>query len=257
MPWLGPLLAEAGEPGVMRQVVLDTETTGLDPGLGHRIIEIGAREIVDRRPTERVFHQYINPDREIDTAAREVHGITEETLRDKPQFAEVARDFLDFVSGAELVIHNAGFDVAFIDHELKMLGPQWGRVQDYCSVLDTLVLARQLHPGRRNTLDALCQRYQVDNSRREIHGALLDAELLVDVYLAMTGGQASLELKAPQLTPAGNSGSREQTTHYEPSPRPRVIVVHASTDELLAHEARLRAIEKVSDGRCLWKQLES
>ena len=240
----------------MRQVVLDTETTGLDPGLGHRIIEIGAREIVDRRPTERSFHQYLRPDRDIDTAAQEVHGITEDTLRDKPRFAEIAKEFLDFVSGAEVVIHNAAFDVAFIDHELGMLGPQWGKLHDYCSVLDTLSLARQLHPGRRNTLDALCQRYKVDNTRRELHGALLDAELLLDVYLAMTGGQASLALKAPQLAPVRATARDERTTPHRVGARRPLLVVYASTDEISAHQERLEAIDKLSDGHCLWKQLD-
>ena len=178
----------------MRQIVLDTETTGLEPSDGHRIIEIGCVELVDRQLTGNTYHQYINPDRTIDAGAVEVHGITNESLADKPRFADVADEFLEFIRDSELVIHNAPFDVGFINHELSLLEESAGVVTDYCMVLDTLTLARRMHPGQRNNLDALCRRYEIDNSRRELHGALLDAEILADVYLIMTGGQVSLSL---------------------------------------------------------------
>jgi len=164
----------------VRQVVLDTETTGLEPSQGHRIIEIGCVELINRRLTGNRYHQYLQPDRDIDEAAMEIHGITNDFLEDKPRFAEVAADFLGFIRGAELIIHNAPFDVGFINHELKLLGEKTGQVGDFCSVLDTLEQARQLHPGQRNNLDALCKRYGIDNSQRELHGALLDAEILAD-----------------------------------------------------------------------------
>ncbi|MGB5716746.1 MAG: DNA polymerase III subunit epsilon, partial [Gammaproteobacteria bacterium] len=178
----------------MRQIVLDTETTGLEPADGHRIIEIGCVELNDRRLTGNTYHQYIQPDREIDAGAIEVHGITNEKLADKPRFTDIAAEFLEFIDGAELVIHNAPFDVGFIDHEFRLLEDSPGGVNDHCMVLDTLALARRMHPGQRNSLDALCRRYEIDNSQRELHGALLDAEILADVYLAMTGGQVSLSL---------------------------------------------------------------
>src|SRR5512135_1192397 len=178
----------------MRQIILDTETTGLEPELGHRIIEIGCIEVVNRRRTGRVFHRYLRPDREIDPGALQVHGITAEFLARQPRFEEVAAEWVEFVRGAELVIHNAPFDVAFLDAELGRLPEPPGKVGDLCQVLDTLALARQMHPGQRNGLDALCKRYSVDNSHRDLHGALLDADLLLEVYLAMTGGQGALTL---------------------------------------------------------------
>src|SRR5210317_1243218 len=177
----------------MRQIILDTETTGLETSEGHRIIEIGCVELVDRRPSQNHFHQYINPERDIEDGALEVHGISREFLLDKPVFADVVEDLLKFVEGSELIIHNAPFDVGFLDYELSLLG-RADRVTDHASVLDTLELARDLHPGQRNSLDALCKRYDVDNSSRTLHGALLDAEILADVYLAMTGGQSDLGL---------------------------------------------------------------
>ncbi|MGD9388748.1 MAG: DNA polymerase III subunit epsilon, partial [Gammaproteobacteria bacterium] len=190
-----------------RQVVLDTETTGLEPAEGHRIIEIGCLELVNRRLTGRKFHQYLNPEREIDPGAEDVHGLSNAFLADKPRFADVAGEFLEFVEGAELVIHNAAFDLGFLDTELARLEPPGPALSRICGVLDTLMLARQLHPGQRNSLDALCKRFGIDNSNRELHGALLDAELLADVYLVMTGGQAELVLAAE---PAGSSsGPRE------------------------------------------------
>lgn len=237
----------------MRQIVLDTETTGLEPSEGHRIIEIGAVEMVDRRLTGNRFHQYIHPEREIDAGALEVHGITEEFLADKPRFGEIIQDFVDFIRGAELIIHNAPFDVGFIDHELRLAGESWGRVSDYCSVIDSLVTARQLHPGQKNSLDALCRRYDIDNSHRELHGALLDAEILANVYVAMTGGQVSLSL-------AGQT-SGDANAVYEirrlPAERPPLKVYRAAAAELSAHAERLEAIEKGSGGNCLWKQLDS
>ena len=172
----------------MRQIVLDTETTGLEPAQGHRIIEIGCVEIIDRRLTGNHYHQYLQPDREIDEGAIEVHGISNEFLQDKPRFADVVDDFMDFVRGAELVIHNAPFDVGFLNHELKLLDGSNETIEKICTVLDTLALARKMHPGQKNNLDALCRRYEVNNAHRELHGALLDAEILADVYLLMTGG---------------------------------------------------------------------
>ena len=182
----------------MRQIVLDTETTGLEVNLGHRVIEIGCVELVDRRETGNHWHHYFNPGREIDAGAYEVHGISNEFLRDKPRFADLAEDFYDYLKGAELIIHNAAFDVGFLNHELAQLSTPWAPLAEVCSILDTLVLARQKHPGQKNNLDALCKRYDIDNSQRSLHGALLDARILADVYLAMTGGQTSLGLEAEQ-----------------------------------------------------------
>jgi DNA polymerase-3 subunit epsilon len=182
----------------MRQIVLDTETTGLEVSLGHRIIEIGCVELIDRRETGNHWHHYVNPDREIDAGAYEVHGISGEFLQDKPRFEALAENFYDYVKGAELIIHNAAFDVGFLNHELTRLETPWAPLQEVCSILDTLVLARQKHPGQKNNLDALAKRYDIDNSQRSLHGALLDARILADVYLAMTGGQTSLGLDAEQ-----------------------------------------------------------
>ncbi len=178
----------------MRQIILDTETTGLEISQDHRIIEIGCVELIDRRITDSTWHRYINPDREIDAGAFEVHGISNESIKDKPRFHEIAQDFIDYIDGAELVIHNAAFDVGFLDHEFAKLDGDHHCVDHYCTVLDTLVMARQKHPGQKNSLDALCKRYQVDNSQRSLHGALLDARILADVYLIMTGGQTALSL---------------------------------------------------------------
>lgn len=187
----------------MRQIVLDTETTGLEISLGHRIIEIGCVELVNRRVTGNHWHYYVNPDREIDSGAFEVHGISSDFLQDKHRFAELAKDFVNYVAGAELVIHNAAFDVGFLDNELALLDPPLAPLKENCSILDTLQLARQKHPGQKNNLDALCKRYDIDNSNRSLHGALLDARILADVYLAMTGGQTSLGLDAGQGAGAG------------------------------------------------------
>jgi len=231
----------------MRQVVLDTETTGLDPAQGHRIIEIGAVELVNRRATHNRYHQYLQPDREIEAGAIEVHGITQEFLADKPRFSEIAQDLLGFVEGAEIIIHNAPFDVGFLNAELQRAGEQWGKVEDHCTVLDTLALARQLHPGQGCSLDALCKRYNIDNSQRELHGALLDAEILADVYLTMTGGQATLSLEGSQAAP----GLQSSTLRRLAPDRPRLRVIHASDEELQAHNSRIMAIERMS-GKSLW-----
>lgn len=239
----------------MRQIVLDTETTGLEPREGHRIIEIGCIEVVYRRRTGQTFHCYLNPERIVDEGAVKVHGLSNEFLHDKPRFADVAEEFLAFIKGAELVIHNASFDTGFLDHELGLLGSEWGRINTYCQVLDTLALARRRHPGQKNSLDALCKRYGVDNSRRDLHGALLDAEILTSVYLVMTGGQASLSLRGEG---GDDSSSRSGQGGYRrvPAERPRLKVVRVSEEEGAAHADRLAAIDKASGGACLWQQLK-
>ena len=193
----------------MRQIVLDTETTGLEVSQGHRIIEIGCVELVNRRLTGRHFHQYINPRRDIDQGAIEVHGITDDFLADKPAFETIASSFMDFIQGAELVIHNAPFDIGFLNSELERIATAAGRIEDLCTITDTLVMARAKHPGQRNSLDALCQRYLVDNSQRDLHGALLDAEILADVYLAMTGGQTALQLSEAGTDHDGHSRAEQ------------------------------------------------
>jgi len=235
----------------MRQIVLDTETTGLEPEQGHRIIEIGCVELGDRRLTGNNFHQYLQPDREIDPGAVEVHGITNEFLADKPRFADIAGDFLDYIRGAELVIHNAPFDVGFLGHELGMLAEPGPKLAEICAITDTLEMARRMHPGQRNSLDALCKRYAIDNAHRELHGALLDAEILADVYLAMTGGQTAFALDGGDRE--GSSG-RDAGIRRLDAERPALPVVRASADELRAHRARLEAIR--SGGRCLWLESE-
>lgn len=234
-----------------RQIVLDTETTGLDPGQGHRIIEIGCVELVDRKLTGRHFHQYINPERQIDEGAQQVHGITLESLQDKPVFSRVADDFLEFVEGSELVIHNAPFDLGFLNYELGLLGPNRGVLEEACQILDSLVLARQMHPGQRNSLDALCKRYAIDNSQRELHGALLDAELLAEVYLIMTGGQVGLRLSDDEGADQG-IGKTSQTVRRLPTEREALKVVRASPEEMAAHKERLNEIEKES-GQLVWQ----
>jgi len=236
----------------VRQVILDTETTGLEPELGHRIIEIGCIEVVSRRRTGRVFHRYLCPDRDIDPGALQVHGITFEFLQGQPRFADVVQEWLEFVRDAELVIHNAPFDVAFLDAELGRLPEPPGRVSELCQVLDTLALARQLHPGQRNSLDALCKRYSVDNSQRDLHGALLDADLLLEVYLAMTGGQGALTLDEAAETTAANSPARRARR-----PQGALVVVRPTPEEIAAHERRLAALDKSSGGKTVWRQLES
>lgn len=234
----------------MRQIVLDTETTGLEPAQGHRIIEIGCVEIEQRRLTGRHYHQYINPQRDIDEAAQEVHGISSTFLADKPVFAQIVDEFLTFVKGAELLIHNAAFDIGFLDAELAKLGPQYGQMSDYCTVSDTLQMARRKHPGQRNSLDALCKRYDVDNSQRELHGALLDAEILADVYLAMSGGQTDLSLGTDEVEVAEEQGPQR----YQPIVRDalRFKLVKALPEEIEAHQQLLARIHKSSGQRCIW-----
>ncbi len=234
----------------MRQVVLDTETTGLEPELNHRIIEVGCVELVNRRATGRTFHRYLNPEREIDDGALAVHGILRTDLDGQPRFAEIVEELLGFVAGAELVIHNAAFDVAFLDAELARLPGTPRQIAALCQVLDTLALARELHPGQRNSLDALCKRYGVDNSARELHGALLDARILADVYLAMTGGQGALELSeaaTPRHAADGGGVARAPLRTAVP-----LVVLTATIEELAAHEVMLAVIAKASGGRCLW-----
>ena len=238
----------------MRQIVLDTETTGLEPKEGHRIIEIGCVEMVDRKLSGNNFHQYLQPDREIDAGAIEVHGITNEFLVDKPRFEDIVDDFASYVKGAELVIHNAPFDVGFINHELRLC--KYGKqVSDLCSVLDTLSMARQMHAGQKNNLDALCKRYEIDNTHRELHGALLDAEILADVYLAMTGGQVTLSLGG-DTGPATGVGQVEQIRRIAED-RPRLRVIRADSEETAQHQARLEAIAKALGGPSVWEQLEN
>ena len=238
----------------MRQIVLDTETTGLEASQGHRIIEIGCVELENRRLTGNHYHQYINPQREIDQGAIEVHGITNEFLNDKPLFDKIAGDFIEFVRGAELIIHNAPFDLGFLDAELKRLGQQHSAMIELCTVVDTLVMARAKHPGQRNNLDALCQRYDVDNSQRDLHGALLDAEILADVYLAMTGGQTNLQLSDASAN-SGDGGTGSQQVKRLAANRPSLPVLLASPEERAAHEAQLDAIAASSGGKVLWREL--
>lgn len=224
----------------MRQIVLDTETTGLDPARGHRIIEIGAVEVIGRKLTGNTFHVYINPQRVVEQEAIEVHGITNEFLQDKPVFSQIADDFLKFIDGSELVIHNAPFDVGFMDHEFALLRNGNGKTTDYCKVLDTLLLAREMRPGQKNNLDALCRAFGIDNSNRTFHGALLDAELLADVYLAMTGGQTKLELATQKKTNQHN-GQNVDWSRVENKPQLRVVKASAAEEE--AHRERMKLID--------------
>jgi DNA polymerase-3 subunit epsilon len=237
----------------MRQVVLDTETTGLEPEAGHRIIEIGGVELVNRRPTQKTFHRYINPERAVDRGALEVHGIDNEFLDDKPLFAEVAQEFLAFVDGAELVIHNADFDIAFLNHELARIEEAPGDIREHCGVLDTLALARRMHPGQRNSLDALAKRYQVDNSGRELHGALLDARILAEVYLAMTGGQVSLSLDDSETATQAAELRIERIDRSSLSLR----VLRATPAECGAHQAMLARIAERTGAPTRWEQLDN
>lgn len=237
----------------MRQIILDTETTGLDPAQGHRVIEIGCVELVNRRLTGNHFHRYLQPDREIDAAAVEVHGITTAFLADKPRFTEIVKDFLDFVSGAELIIHNAPFDIGFLNHELSRLDGGHGPIADICEIVDTLVMARRLHPGQKNTLDALCKRYNIDNSQRTLHGALLDAEILADVYLAMTGGQETLSLETEVIP---HTEIKAQATGRQSRNRSPLVVIRANPQECDAHARYLESLDKNSGGNCIWKGLE-
>lgn len=241
----------------MRNVVLDTETTGMPVTDGHRIIEIGCVELIGRRLTGRHFHVYLQPDREIDEGAIAVHGITNEFLQDKPRFKEVAEEFFEFIRGAQLIIHNAAFDVGFINNEFALLGQQdRADLGEHCSILDTLLMARERHPGQRNNLDALCKRYGVDNSGRDLHGALLDAEILADVYLTMTGGQTNLSLAGDGSEGDGNGRQQPSAIRRLPADRQLTRVIQASAEELAAHAARLAVIEKAAGAPALWLQLE-
>jgi DNA polymerase III subunit epsilon len=235
----------------MRQIVLDTETTGLEVQLGHRIIEIGAVEIIDRKLTGRHFHKYVNPNRDIDDGAFQVHGISRAFLADKPTFAAVASEFLDFIRGAELVIHNAPFDVAFLEAELVLLDHEPGSLQAMCRITDSLALARHKHPGQKNSLDALCRRYLVDNSARDLHGALLDAEILADVYLAMTGGQTQL-FGGAQLS--GQMAAADAVRRTLAADRPPLPVIRATEEESAAHARFLDLLDARAPGGSLWRR---
>jgi DNA polymerase-3 subunit epsilon len=229
-----------------RQIVLDTETTGLEPSQGHRIIEIGCVEMNNRRLTGNNYHQFLQPDREIDEGAQAVHGISNEFLADKPRFPDVIKDFIEYLDGAELIIHNAPFDVGFIDHEFKLVGAEYGNVATYCSVVDTLVMARKMRPGKKNNLDVLCKEYEVNNAHRELHGALLDAELLAEVYLRMTGGQSALSLESEDVS---DNADGVAVTKKLSADRKPVRIIQANDEELKAHQA---IVEKMGEAS-LWK----
>ena len=240
----------------MRQIVLDTETTGLSTAQGHRIIEIGCLELIDRRLTGREYHRFLNPDRDIDEGAERVHGISRADLEMQPRFHEIVDEFLEFIGGAELVIHNAQFDVGFIEHELALMKHAQPTISEHATVLDTLSMARKLHPGQRNSLDALCKRYEVDSSKRDVHGALIDSELLAGVYLAMTGGQAALLLDN-EVAPSVGAALAPRSNNKPGSSAPDnldLIVVRATPEESAAHEAMLEKLRAKTD--CVWDQLE-
>lgn len=235
-----------------RQIVLDTETTGLSPADGHRIIEVGCVELVNRRLTGKNFHEYMNPEREIEQGAIDVHGITNEFLQDKPLFDEIAEKLMDFLSGAELIIHNAPFDVGFLNHELKLIQSKYKTVEEHCGIIDTLVMARKLHPGQKNNLDALCSRYEVNNTHRQLHGALLDSEILANVYLAMTGGQVSLFAEDSEQEESLDEKSIEATLSraYD------TPVVVATSEELRCHEAYLELLDQHSNNQTVWRNID-
>lgn len=237
----------------MRQIVLDTETTGLEPSEGHRVIEIGCLELIDRRITGSTYHQYINPNRTIDKGALAVHGITEDFLVKQPVFKEIAPQFLEFVQDAQLIIHNAPFDVGFLNHELQLINKKHPKLTEHCTIIDTLAMARQLHPGQRNSLDALCKRYNVTNSHRKLHGALIDAELLALVYLAMTGGQASL-FSDDHLTVYTDITVASPITTTTITLQDTLPIIKANSEELSAHQARLEAIEKKAKDGSIWNK---
>jgi DNA polymerase-3 subunit epsilon len=237
----------------MRQIILDTETTGLEAAAGHRVIEIGLVELVNRRPTGRVFHRYLNPERPVDEEAQKVHGLTDGFLKDQPKFAAVAEEFLQFVVGAELLAHNAAFDMGFLEAELARLQPAPSPLASLCTVVDTLKLAKQRHPGQRNSLDALCKRYSVDNSNRDLHGALLDARLLADVYLAMTGGQSSLGLDVGNAQGGASGGAEQRRVRREPV---AVLVVEPTAEEWAEHKAACARIAKAAGGTALFTSFD-
>jgi DNA polymerase-3 subunit epsilon len=233
----------------MRQIVLDTETTGLSPSQGHRIIEIGCVEIINRRLTGREFHRRVDPERDIDEGAQRVHGISRESLIGQPRFADVADELLDFIRDGELVIHNAEFDVGFLEHELQLMNHAQPVISQHAMVLDTLSLARQMHPGQRNSLDALCKRYAVDASQRDVHGALIDAELLARVCLSMTGGQAALSLDADD---SSNARTQNRTATRRRRDDLTFVVISASVDDVAAHNTMLDRMQ--DEGACLWRE---
>jgi DNA polymerase-3 subunit epsilon len=239
----------------VRLIVLDTETTGLEPKQGHRLIEVGALEMVNRRLTGKSFHQYVNPERDIPMEAHAVHGISEEFLQDKPLFSAIADEFIEFIRGAELIIHNAPFDLGFLDNELAIVGKATGqrypKIADICKITDSLKLARQKHPGQKNNLDALCRRYGINNSHRELHGALLDSEILADVYLLMTGGQTDLMLATQTSSSNHSSAANSKVVSLQANDLP---VVLATNEELSAHQAKLETVAKASGDLCLWLQ---
>ena len=236
----------------MRKIILDTETTGLESRQGHRIIEIGCIELINRRKTERNFHQYLNPERDIEDGAFNIHGLSNEFLSDKSRFADIAQEFIDFIRDGELIIHNAPFDIGFINAELKLLGKKWGKIEDYCTVFDTLLLAREKFPGQKNNLDALCKRYEVDNSQRDLHGALLDAQILLDVYLKMTGGQTALTFHSV-ATSHGVKGKSEQ---YINNKHKKLVVIEPTESELAEHRMLLESIKDKNKGTCIWIETE-
>lgn len=236
----------------MRHIVLDTETTGLEAGRGHRVIEIGCVELIERQPTGRSFHRYLNPDRASEAGAIAVHGIRDEFLLDKPRFVEIAEEWLEFIRDAELLIHNASFDVGFLDAELALAGAHLGRVADHARVIDTLSLAREKYPGQRNTLDALCRRLEIDNSHRELHGALLDARLLAEVWLAMTAGQSAWNFSTPESVAAAAAAPS-----MDAGPLQATIILRADAHALSAHAARLEVIDHASANGSVWRQLET
>ena len=236
----------------MRQIILDTETTGLEPKQGHRIIEIGCIELIDRCETNHNFHQYINPERDVEDGAFNIHGLSNEFLSSKSRFSDIAQEFIEFIKDSELIIDNAPFDVGFINTELKLLGKKWGKVEDYCTVFDTLLLAREKHPGQKNSLDALCKRYEVNNSQRDLHGALLDAKILLDVYLKMTGGQTDLSFDSKEV----ENPEKNKSEQYKNSRQRNLVVIKPTESELEQHHLLLKLIQEKNGGKCLWIESE-
>lgn len=236
----------------MRQIILDTETTGLEPSQGHRLIEVGAVELVNRRFTGKNLHIYLNPEREVDPGALAVHGLNDAFLADKPKFQEIVAQLIAYIHGAELIIHNAKFDIGFLEHELTLVNHQVQKIASICQITDTLTMARQMHPGQKNSLDALCKRYRIDNSHRSLHGALLDAQILARVYLAMTGGQSSMLSDAFHAEPEVNQTAEKVENNTVDAIKADYPIHAANADELVEHEACLAMIQKKSKGQCVW-----
>lgn len=249
--WFDFKMTEYNNKPRMRQIVLDTETTGIHPAEGHRIIEIGCVELIDRKLTGNTYHQYINPDRIVEDDAIRVHGITNEFLQDKPNFNQVADEFIDFIRDAELVIHNAPFDVGFMDHEFRLCGRNLPKTADICAVLDTLELARKMRPGQKNSLDALCKVYHVNNAHRTYHGALLDSQILADVFLAMTGGQRALALQVE----SSSSGATNSEDQFANRKMPETKVLYATAEELAIHNEAIKRIEKKAGDNTIWTKV--